>query len=291
VSNRPSHDWQTFREVLGEAPPPAEVDRRIVEGVLERPPRRRVGLWAGLAVAGAAACLLVALWLGGILGQGGAGEALPAAGTEWAAPRSSPSSRSIGPHRIALAPGARLRVVGGTTRTPELAVNRGKVVFTVAPLRGGRFAVRTRHARVTVLGTRFSVALEPRCTRVEVTRGKVRVEPRRGGEARMLTAGQSRSVCELPPNRLDRDGRSVLRAITLTRKGERLEQAEQLLAEYLERQPEGGYAEEALYFLVLVKERLGKHDEAAKLARSFLRRFPSTSRARRLRRWLEKNDR
>jgi hypothetical protein len=252
-------------------------------------------VWGGLAIA-IAASLLAALWVGGLLGSGfdrppgvsRADEKLPA-GTEWTATEAT-ATREIGPHRAVLARRARLRVLGGTARSPELELRQGKVGFTVAPLRGGGFTVRTQQVRVTVLGTLFAVEVDPRCTRVEVTRGLVRVQSHRGGLRRELRGGEALAVCDAQSkaNQLDADAQIVLRAITMLRKGENLEQAEKLLASYLERRPDGTHAEEALFFQVLIKERLGQHDESMKLARTFIDRFPSTSRAKTMRSWLEK---
>jgi len=80
----------------------------------------------------------------------------------------------------------------------------------------------------------------------------------------------------------------VRRAISLSERGEQLPEAEALLSGYLAQEPDGTYAQEALYFLVLVKRQLDKHDEAARHARSFIARFPETARADALRAWLEK---
>jgi TolA-binding protein len=80
----------------------------------------------------------------------------------------------------------------------------------------------------------------------------------------------------------------VQQAIVLVGKGVRLAEAEATLADYLDSAPHGTYAEEAHYFLVLVKRRLGKEQEAIAQARAFLEHFPSTARAATLREWLEK---
>jgi TolA-binding protein len=119
----------------------------------------------------------------------------------------------------------------------------------------------------------------------------VRFAPEEGGEPRVLGVGERASHCAppapAPEQALDEAGRRVHRALALARKGsEDIARAEAILAEYLEKQPKGAYAEEALYVLVLVKRRMGKQAEAARLARSFVERFPSTARAGELRRWL-----
>jgi len=74
----------------------------------------------------------------------------------------------------------------------------------------------------------------------------------------------------------------------LAGKGVRLAEAEATLAGLPRQRAAGTYAEEAHYFLVLVKRRLGKEQEAIAQARTFLERFSSTARAATLREWLDK---
>ena len=288
--------------VLRRASAPAAVQERIAERAFARmrgrPSAGRRLAWAGLALAGAAAVVLLVLWLAGRFAPEQPGDRprprIPnrviAAGTQWAAVK-TPRTIPIGPHRAELAPGSGLRLRTGTARSPRLQLTRGRALFSVKPLHDGNtFEVQTPQARVAVLGTRFSVALATGCTRVAVFAGRVRVTPARGA-ARTLDPGQQGSFCEPPRSELDRAGREVRRAISLINKGEELGEAEAILARYLAGSPEGTYAEEAHYFLVLVKRRLGKQQEAAGQARIFVERFPDTPRAATLRRWLEKKPR
>ena len=282
-----------IRGVLGQAPVPQEAERRIVKGALRRLERRRSvrvkAVAASLAVA--AALILLVLWRDRLDTENAPPRA-PAVvhdvvvGTVWTtgdARRSLP----LGPHRAALAPHTRLRLAAGTPRSPLLALKQGRARFSVQPLSGGdRFAVETRQVRVEVLGTRFSVEAGARCSRVEVRQGTVRAVALRDDSALELDAGEARSFCD--PLELDAAGREVQRAISLGERGERLPEAEALLAGYLAREPAGAYAEEALYFLVLVQRRQGKDDEAAHQARMFIQRFPRAARAQALRAWLDK---
>jgi ferric-dicitrate binding protein FerR (iron transport regulator) len=292
-------DREALPTTLREAPIPAEVERRIIAGALarRRGPETRPALRAVLVLAGAAA-VLAGLWL---LGAGqrpvrqerlapGAGEA--PVGTEWSA--STRSSQHLGPHRLELEPRARLRLAAGTARAPRLALAAGRARFRVAKLAAGEgFTVETRQARVSVLGTVFTVDAGERCTRVEVARGRVVVAA--SGEERVLGAGEERSFCGLlpgtPSQSLDEEGRLVRRAIGLATRGENLAEAESTLTAYLAREPRGLYAEEAHYLLVLVLRRLGKETEAVAQARHFVERFRGTERAAALRRWLTKGSR
>jgi len=285
--------------VLRRASAPAEVQRRIAERAFARmrggPSARRRWLWGGVGLAGAAAAVLLVLWLAGAWSRPAPErprlarepEKTVPASTEWVA-RKAPRAIAIGPHRAELAPGSGLRLEKGTPRSPRLRLTRGRALFSVKPLHeGNTFEVQTPQARVSVLGTRFSVVLDPRCTRVSVFAGRVRVTPARG-EVRTLEPGQQGSFCEPPPSELDQAGREVRRAISLINRGEELSEAEAILTRYLAGAPSGTYAEEAHYFLVLVKRRLGKQREAVAQAQTFVERFPNAPRAATLRRWLEK---
>ena len=293
------HDSE-LRRALGEATVPPEAERRIVEGALGLMASRQ-SVWpmrVALVAAAAAAVVVAVLWIGALRGRSGgaagggiAGKAQPAplppaaVGTVWTA-QAATRAVHLGSHRLELSPHARLRFAAGTLAAPRLEVKQGRAAFAVAPVRSGqRCAVQTRQVVVSVLGTRFSVDVRPRCTRVEVQSGRVRAAPLRGAPVE-LGPSEERAFCDAID--LDAAGRQVQQAIVLARKGVRLAEAEERLADYLDSAPAGTYAEEAHYFLVLVKRRLGKEQEAIAQARTFLQRFPSTERAATLRAWLEK---
>lgn len=291
-----------FHRALEGAEVAPEVERRVVEGALQRLARRRRPLvsQAALVAAAAAAVTVAVLWIG-TLRQGanrpGGGPTTstrpaprpePAVGTVWAT-RAEERSWDLGPHRVQLAPRSRLRFAAGTPRAPRLDVGQGRSLFAVAPLAetGQSFMVQTKQVSVVVVGTRFSVEVSPHCTLVEVESGRVRVIPARGAE-RELGDGEQQSFCD--SMQLDSAGRQVQRAIALAQGGTSLAEAESALAAYVEQQPDGTYAEEAHYFLVLVKRRLDKEDEAIEQARAFVERFPTSERATTLRAWLEKQN-
>ncbi|MEQ8274384.1 MAG: FecR domain-containing protein [Deltaproteobacteria bacterium] len=94
--------------------------------------------------------------------------------------------------------GATVRTLGASTvRTPVVKDGRtvvqvvdGHLDFDVAPRAiGESFVVQTRHAIVTVVGTRFAVRADDDGTVVEVEEGTVEVAPR-SGTARRLLAGE-----------------------------------------------------------------------------------------------------
>jgi ferric-dicitrate binding protein FerR (iron transport regulator) len=77
------------------------------------------------------------------------------------------------------ASGAQVRLVASRTNERTLALERGRVLLDVDPLKPGvSLAVVTADARVTVHGTVFLVDAQPAGTRVAVTRGLVRVASR-----------------------------------------------------------------------------------------------------------------
>jgi ferric-dicitrate binding protein FerR (iron transport regulator) len=292
-----------LRRAVSDAAIAPEVERRIVEGALRRASGSRRGEWvtrAALVAAAAAAIMLLALWIGAhrhaverrggglaTVKQPATKPAEPTVGTVWST-KAEERGWDLGPHRLELAPRSRVRFAAGSAGAPQLEAGQGRSHFAVAPLAatGRRFVVQTKQVKVEVIGTQFTVEVSPHCTLVEVQRGRVRTTTM-GGAQRELGAGEQRSFCD--PIALDSAGQTVQRAIALAARGESLAESEATLTAYLDLQPRGTYAEEAHYFLVLVKRRLGKEQQAVEQARLFLDRFPSTERAATLRAWLEKN--
>jgi len=80
------------------------------------------------------------------------------------------------------------------TRT-LVRLERGRLLATVAARDADRaLQVRTAHADVFVVGTRFAVSVEPATTRVDVHAGSVRVRARRTGRERVVPAGSAAVV-------------------------------------------------------------------------------------------------
>lgn len=103
----------------------------------------------------------------------------------------------IGRSRVEVAPQSMVRFDRIEARALQLTVIEGRIEAQFNPDHGqGRsMVIETRAARVLVVGTRFSVAVDGRGnTTVEVTEGAVEVVPRRGGRRRSLAAGQRTEV-------------------------------------------------------------------------------------------------
>ncbi|MCC6747182.1 MAG: FecR domain-containing protein [Deltaproteobacteria bacterium] len=304
-------------ELSGAQPSPAAL-RRIVSGALERTERPHTSLRLpvlALAVAGVAAfagfVLRAAFERARPEGSSApvatasvrrtpppASRPLAPRGAEGPAPAASrrftSGARSLavalGPHRLELAPHSALRERSPEWKRAALTIEAGKVDFAVHKLGPEQsFIVQTEHLKVQVVGTRFTVEVDGPCTRVEVREGRVSVTPAQGAPL-SLGAGERRTSCAPPDaaERLSAEERTVRRALAALRAPGELGRADALLASYLETYPAGLFAEEAHYHRVLVQERLGRRDQALVLARDFLRRFPRTDRAARLRVRLEK---
>ena len=86
---------------------------------------------------------------------------------------------------------ASITVLADQPERLELSLERGRAVASVTPRSGeGRFTIRTPHAVVVVVGTRFTVDAGPNRTRLDVAEGKVRFTPL-GEPTREVTGGGS----------------------------------------------------------------------------------------------------
>jgi TolA-binding protein len=107
----------------------------------------------------------------------------------------------VGDTRLDLAPQSRVRFERLDREELRLALVQGRVDVAFNPRRKGeqRLLVETSAARVVVVGTRFAVEADAaRATRVSVTEGVVRVEPRRGTDAVLVRAGEEVTIPPLP---------------------------------------------------------------------------------------------
>ncbi|MCB9545672.1 MAG: FecR domain-containing protein [Myxococcales bacterium] len=247
---------------LAEARPDPAVEHRIAEGAMARAMAPRRPVWPLLAAAAAAAG--VALWWGS---------------------RAQPTLPTLPEIRVAT--GVRYQVTQGADAAFQVAresqdqtvveLSSGTATFAVEPLPpGGEFAVETPHGRVEVVGTRFSVTVEARCTRVDVAEGTVRV--RREADAFLVPAGQSRSICKG-----GLEGEAVIRAALDDLAAGRVDAGRGRLEGYLVEQPRGLFAEDALFHLALLARREGDAAGARLAIDRFLARFPTGHRADRLR--------
>lgn len=309
------HDSKEVFAQMRQAEPSRAAQQRIVQGALSRLARQRQRWVFPMALAGAAAAVLVlALQVlissrSGLGGPAGVTQTLqprqePLAGTVW---RTKATTRRIllGRHRLELAidTQARLAPANDNITVTRIVVDRGSATFIVAPLDQGRtFRVDTPHARVVVKGTRFSVKVQQRCTRVAVSTGAVLVAVR-GNQRPLgrLVSGQSRVICTnhesqevqppgepAPSSGTDRE-QELQQALRLLLAGRDLRRVERILSNYLQEQPDGVFAEDALFHLIFVKNRLGETNHARSLAKRFLAHFPHRERARRVGGWLKKH--
>jgi TolA-binding protein len=104
---------------------------------------------------------------------------------------------SLAQSRIDIAPDSRVRFEKLDRDELRLSLVQGRVDVAFHPERKGeqRLSVETSAARVLVVGTQFAVETTGnRETRVSVSEGVVRVEPRRGGQALLVRAGEQTVV-------------------------------------------------------------------------------------------------
>jgi len=282
-------EWSSaaLRSVAGKLPP-QEVRRRIVEGALARRERKLplARLFTGLALAGAAAAAAAVVVL------------QPAAPTAPVGPSAGPvvaragetveaGSFAVGPHVVEVAAGGSLHFASVDPRAAEMRVESGSATFDVEPLGpGGSFRVRTAQVLVEVVGTRFEVAAEGSCSSVSVSEGRVRVTDADG--TRYLTVGESGRYCARGDEATPRGEALVREAVVLVSRNQDLPRAAALLERYRADFAGGPFEEEALFYLTLVRDRLGDRAAARELAASFRARFPGSPRVERLERWLER---
>lgn len=261
----------------GARPAPA-VENRIVEGAMARAmgPRARP-VWPWLVPVAAAAAAVV-VWIGR------AGTPLPTLVPTLPGPGETPKAAEVA--RAEEAPHLRFRTEATDAVMREETVGihqkivhltQGTATFSVDPVPpGGLFAVQTPHGRVEVVGTRFTVAVGEACSRVSVSEGRVRV--RRDADVFLVGVGESRDVCRGAPA-----GEETVRQALADLAAGRSDAAGARLEAYLADQPNGLFAEEALFHLALLARRSGDAEAARAATERFLHRFPTGQRAERLR--------
>lgn len=95
--------------------------------------------------------------------------------------------------RVDLGPGTRLTGLSGASEEKRFTLLRGTMTADVStrPATAKPFVVHTPEAQVSVLGTRFSIALGPGLTRLDVERGRVKLSRRGDGASAEVAAGQA----------------------------------------------------------------------------------------------------
>jgi TolA-binding protein len=115
---------------------------------------------------------------------------------------------SLAQSRVDIAPESRVRFEKLDRDELRLSLVQGRVDVAFHPERKGeqRLSVETSAARVVVVGTQFAVeAGANRETRVSVSEGVVRVEPRRGGPALLVHAGEQVKVGAEPQQQVSKE--------------------------------------------------------------------------------------
>jgi hypothetical protein len=92
---------------------------------------------------------------------------------------------------------ALVQMSDGGGRGKEAFLARGRLTAEVTPQPPGLpLLITTPQAQATVVGTRFTLSVDRNSTRLEVTRGGVRLAPLAGGEAASVSASQSAVVSD-----------------------------------------------------------------------------------------------
>lgn len=179
-----------------------------------------------------------------------------------------------------------------------LTVLDGDVSIGVAALASdAHFVVNTPQVRFEVLGTAFTVAVDERCSVVDLSEGQLAATVTGSGAQSVLRAPTEKSFCredqsDDPVEQVDDngdDGAALVRsAMALLIGGEQLPEAERLLQEYQQKYPGGLYEQEALFHLCAIKLKLGDRSEAQRIADDFFQRFPESRRSKRLREMLQR---
>lgn len=282
---------------LKDAAASADVEARIVDGALARtstsraPAFRGPRRWLVPAAATAAAATAVGGWA---VWTRAPGTLAPGA----YAAQAAPARFTLGAHEVELAARSSADFIQTEPSAVRIALRRGALDCDVDPLPAdGSFEVRTEHARVSVVGTRFAVEVDGRCSRVRVREGTVRVEDRASdGQAFVLRGGDSRELCapepaavtpaEAPAPPLTEA--EIMRAALDHMAAGDPDAAIRGFEAYLEAHPQGGFVEDAMFHRAVLLLR-GDDPEAARDAVArFAARYPDSSRTKTLEGLLQK---
>lgn len=156
---------------------------------VERAAARRAPRWQWPALAALACALAVVIW--------SSVDHSPA--PDQLAPPLTAGDVATGPGRLPsgaqITVEGQVKVVQAQPDRTTLQLTLGAVESRVPPVpTGGAYVVETPEATVHVVGTVFTVRRAGDTTEISVTEGKVRVQPRSGAEAVLLTAGQRHQV-------------------------------------------------------------------------------------------------
>lgn len=252
-------DAQLTRAWLRALPEPegrgAERVRRRVRASLAAPEPSRLPLLIPPALLAAAS---LALWVGWRAMQPPA----PAVALDIAIETASDHSA------MAVAPDVSMTANGrgqmfGTTRSPRLHWEEGKVELEITPNKGVDLVVSTDEGTARVVGTGFSVERTPFGTTVAVTHGRVAVDCSAGPSA-LLTAGEALECVHTRPSAL------LGRARAQVQRGDSAKEVLATLDLATRADNPEALAGEILAMRVTVQYRAGQTDDAITTARRYL---------------------
>jgi FecR-like protein len=233
--------------------------------------------------------------------------ALPAYDGSRIATTTGPVEVAVGDSVLGIHAQSVVQVNGDDRSGWQIQLHRGEIHCHVAP-RGQRapFVVRAADTTVTVVGTRFEVALADGQARVSVEEGLVRVE--RQGSAVVLHAGETWPPAQLASSRADTETHSSLESRPATppleRSAPHARASSQLLFEratrleprdpkgaldfYRRVGPRGPWAANALYGRARLELELGNRAGARRELELYMRRYPHGANAADVRALLER---
>ncbi len=262
-------------------------EARVLGRVLEqrrtlRPQRSRL-VWLAAAAAMAVGVLLLAVKVR-------TGTAPPRAASATTLPAEDPLLTLADGSFAHLSPGARVAQKEASPRAVRLLQSDGQVRYEVKPDASRPFEVLAHNVKVSVVGTVFTVTVDPAAVSVKVERGVVRVEDgarqvelrageslRVAGEAAAPQAVPSNQPSALPSERALEPPPSVealLAVADAARRSGDLPRAAQALERLVERYPSDPRAVSAWFSLGRVERARGRHVKAAQAFRACYQRAP-----------------
>lgn len=196
----------------------------------------------------------------------------------------------LGEAALTLAADSDVRVRGSDSEGWVIELTRGQIECEVAPRRGRpAFVVQAGDARVSVVGTRFSVAREGDSAAVSVREGQVRVES--GKLVALLGPGDRWPAASMEPKKGSAPRHASEAARTRFERATRLEasEPEKALRIYAElAKVKGPWAANALYAQARLESERGRHERARALLQRYLARYPKGVNAEDVRALLER---
>lgn len=286
----PHNPW----DLLADVEVPREAQRRIVEGALAKLDASQNNIFAPrrfliATVFSSIILILSAGYLWGYLRRSNRNPQLPTENQALARKQTrsptiaanrplkieeGPQRLHLGTHAVKLASHTRMRIKNAEAKHVKLLLDSGQAQFDVTPLRGqGSFQVQTPQVQITVIGTSFTVETQDQCSRVQVSKGTVRVESVK--EQVFVHAGEYRTICSASalPESLSVEETVFQQALDLLSQPQTMNEAKKQLTRYLQRYPQGFFVEEALQHLILIQKRVGNSQDVRNLEQQLKQTF------------------